>query len=473
MPQQFQQVSGGACSLTLYRETRPGKVAAGTKGVQLAFLNESFRTGSSKKQRSVIRNVRGPGKPYAGLPQMSGQLESAAYAPQLGYLLRALCGAPVTTPERERTLDAAPVTELDTGLVGLPCAGHGFVQDAVITIAGTTNYDGVYRVAEGVTPDVIAIEAPFVAETPAADAKAYRGRAAWLSGPARDLSAGKVALPVAGGVHALHSGEQVTISGTTNYDGSFTLQDGTDNGELVISKAFFDETFDGSPPAVPAFFRHAFALPRRQPTVCMEKYLDYEPGAVTNPYRRFHFCKVNGFSFSIGGDDELKFTLDFAVGREVLSPAPVDAAPLIPPAVTFDNIEASVWVAGVRRGDVETASITNSFGITAKSAAGDLGQYSRMPEGDPDCKCTLSVFLESDDLQALADASATVPLSIIICSVSGEQADFNYPEAELDSEGPAITGKEGLMQDFTVLPFVDRGSEVLRVQLVNRVASYA
>lgn len=44
----------------------------------------------------------------------------------------------------------------------------------------------------------------FVAETLTADAKAYRGRAVWLSGPARDLSAGKVALPVAGGVHALH-----------------------------------------------------------------------------------------------------------------------------------------------------------------------------------------------------------------------------------------------------------------------------
>lgn len=132
-----------------------------------------------------------------------------------------------------------------------------------------------------------------------------------------------------------------------------------------------------------------------------------------------------------------------------------------------------MWVAGVRRGDVESGNVTNSFGITAKSAVGDLGQYSRMSEGDPDCKCTLSVFLERDDLQALADAAATVPLSIIICSVSGEQVDFDYPEAELDSEGPAITGKEGLMQDFTVLPFVDRGSEVLRVKLVNRVESYA
>ena len=38
MPQ-YQQVSGGACSLTLYMEEAPGKVAAGTSGVRLAFAS--------------------------------------------------------------------------------------------------------------------------------------------------------------------------------------------------------------------------------------------------------------------------------------------------------------------------------------------------------------------------------------------------------------------------------------------------
>ena len=39
MPQ-YQQVSGGACSLTLYMEEAPGKVAAGTSGVRLAFVEK-------------------------------------------------------------------------------------------------------------------------------------------------------------------------------------------------------------------------------------------------------------------------------------------------------------------------------------------------------------------------------------------------------------------------------------------------
>ena len=40
MPQ-YQQVSGGACSLTLYMEETPGKVAAGASGVRLAFARKT------------------------------------------------------------------------------------------------------------------------------------------------------------------------------------------------------------------------------------------------------------------------------------------------------------------------------------------------------------------------------------------------------------------------------------------------
>lgn len=71
MPQQYQQVSGGACALTLYMEEKPGKVAAGTSGMRLAFASENFKRGSSKKQRSVIRDARGSGKPYSGLSPLS------------------------------------------------------------------------------------------------------------------------------------------------------------------------------------------------------------------------------------------------------------------------------------------------------------------------------------------------------------------------------------------------------------------
>jgi hypothetical protein len=408
-----------------------------------------------------------------GLPQPSGKLESASYAPQLGVLLRGLCGAAITTPDTARPLDVNDVIAMDIGLVGLPCADHDFFQDAVITVAGTNNYNGTFRVEACTTPDMIAIAAPFLAETLTATAKVRRGRAPFLSGPAQDLGGGKVALPVHGGVHALNPGETVSISGTANYDGEFVLEDGTEGAVLVIDASFTDETFDGSVVAAPQFYRHNFTLPKRQPTLCVEKFLDFEPGAAQNAYRRYNFCKVNGLSFNFGGDDELKFSFDYAVGKETPAPAPIDAAPVVLPAVVMDNIETSLFIAGVRRGDVASGSFTNTFGIEPKAAVGDRGQYSRMPEGDPDCKATLSAFLETDELQKLADNRSTIPFSLKICAATGEELTFNYPEAGLDASGAAITGKKGLMQDFTVMAFVNAGETVLTAELVNRVEAYA
>ena len=59
-----------------------------------------------------------------------------------------------------------------------------------------------------------------------------------------------------------------------------------------------------------------------------------------------------------------------------------------------------------------------------------------------------------------------------ICAVTGDEVWFRYPETELDAEGAAINGKEGLMQTVTVMPFVDKGDAVMAVELVNRVESY-
>lgn len=472
MPQ-YQQVSGGSCSMTLYMEQSPGVVAAGTKGVLMEFMSEGFSRGSSKRQSAVIRGVRGPGKPYEGLPQYSGSIQSAPYAPQLGYLFKALCGAPTTTEVEAKDLSAVAVTDRGEGFVGLACPGHGFVQDSVISITGTTNYDGTYRVERGVSADELVIRAPYVAETVGVGAQAHRGRVCWLEGPAVELTGGLVALPVKDGSHELNAGEKVSIKGSTSYDGDFGLEEGTKGGVLVIRSAFTAETFDGSEIAVPRFYDHRYELPNRQPTVCVEKYLDFEEGAAANPYRRYNFCKINGMSFSFGGDDELAFSFDFAVGRETATDKPLDDKPLVLPSVVLKNIETSIWIADVRRGDIQDGSYSTAYGIEPKAALGDLGQYSRMPEGDPDCSITLNVFLETDELQRLVDASPTVDALTGICALTGEEVWFDFPESELDSEGPSITGKEGLMQSFTVMPFVDKGDTILKLRLVNRVASYA
>ena len=81
------------------------------------------------------------------------------------YVSELLASSNTATPSRRATLDAAPVTDLGGGLVGLPCAGHGLPVGAEITVAGTANYDATYTVKRGTTASVIAVTAAYAAET--------------------------------------------------------------------------------------------------------------------------------------------------------------------------------------------------------------------------------------------------------------------------------------------------------------------
>jgi len=62
------------------------------------------------------------------------------------------------------TLDAAAAVDKGGGLVGIPVTGHAFREGHEVTISGTTNYDGTFRV-ESVTKNEIVITDTYNAET--------------------------------------------------------------------------------------------------------------------------------------------------------------------------------------------------------------------------------------------------------------------------------------------------------------------
>ena len=465
------QVRGGDCRLVLYRESDL-KVPVANTGVVLAINSESLKSGANKKQSGTIRGKRGPGKPFRGMAQLSGGIEMPAHAPQLGHMFRLLCGAPVTTTPAALACDAAAVTNKGGGMVGIPCTGHGYVQDATVSITGSTSYDGTYRVKAGTTTDEIVIAAPYVAESMTSGVKVHRGRVARLTGVAASGGGGTVVLSTTL-LHGMHPGESVTIDGTTNYDGTYVLAAGTEKRKLVITDTFTAETFDGTPTVAPVFHRHVFTLPEEQPSGCIEKQLGFEAGAADTPYRRFLGLKINGMSTKLNEDNELVFIFDFSILEDLPMADALYATPAELPVVPLASVEGSLFVDGVRRGDVETCTVTTTYGMEAKAAMGDLGSYSRNNEGDPDIKLALSCFLENDELQQLADADATTDAELHICGNSGEEVVLYLPEGEFASDGAAITTKAGLMQDYTYMAFADAAASMLTVTLFNRVSSYA
>lgn len=465
------QVTGGGSRLVLYRESTPKNPVAAS-GVLLAITSEGFKAGANKKQSGVIRGKRGAAKPTRGLAQLSGSIESPAYAPQLGHLMRALCGAPSTSPCSAAPCSAEAVADKGNGFVGIPCPVHGFIQDAVVSIVDSAHYDGVYRVERGTTVNELIIAAPYKAETLTSATTIYRGRVARLVGAAEAGASSTVILPTSL-PHGFAIGDSVSIEGTTNYDGTHTLIAGTSGTSLVISNSYVAETFDGTPFAAPLFYSHTYSLPNTQPTVCIEKVLDFDADSAQNPVRRYLGCKVNSFNFALGGDSELAFSLDMQPLEEVSSHTPLNENPTELPAALLTNLAGAFVVNNVRRGDIEQGSISSAFGIEAKAAVGDRGAFSRSNEGDPDCKATLTTFLESDALQHLADTDATIPFTAIVCGAGGEELHYHLPEAELATEGVAINTRAGLMQEVQVMGFVEAGTTALTLTLINKIKSYA
>ena len=153
--------------------------------------------------------------------------------------------------------NAAPVVDNADGTVTIASTAHGFADGSEVTIIGTTFYDGIYDLETASATDTLVITPdPHVAvldEVAAVDA-----------------TGGKVFLFAAG--HDFLVGDTVTISGTTNYNGSHVLQTGTIATKLKITATYVAETI-GSGAKATGFVQEvfpattAYALGHRYPSL--------------------------------------------------------------------------------------------------------------------------------------------------------------------------------------------------------------
>lgn len=147
----------------------------------------------------------------------------------------------------EKTLSAAAAVDNGDGTVTLPMplpadgeVTHLFRAGDLVTISGTVNYNGdtILPDQTGAADGELLITASYVAET-FAGTETVR-----LSGRvAVDNGNGTVSLPCPD--HGYVGGESVEISGTTNYDGSYTLAAQADPDVLTITATYVAEVING------------------------------------------------------------------------------------------------------------------------------------------------------------------------------------------------------------------------------------
>ena len=133
------------------------------------------------------------------------------------------------------------VVDNGDGTVNLPVSGTiEMAAGDAVTITGTMNYDGDYTLPDQTAGNgaAIVLTHAYVAETLGSPAEIHL-----TAGAAVDNGDGTVTLPVPG--HGFTAGDAVTITGTTNYDGDYTLpaQTAGDADHLVITAAFVAEAF--------------------------------------------------------------------------------------------------------------------------------------------------------------------------------------------------------------------------------------
>lgn len=471
----YSQVKGGDCRVLLYPESALKVLDTPVQAVEVPFVSANFTAKPNKQTKSTIRGVRGPGRPFRGMWQFGGGMSLPANVHLLPHLITALCGAATLTEPAGLTLDAGPAVDQGQGYVGLLCTAHGFAQDAVVSVTGSAHYDGTYRLEAGTSTDLLVIYAgAYTAETFAGDEAVQRGRVATLDagGAAVNKGGGTVGLPCAN--HGFFAGERVVLAGTTAYDGTYTLDADTDRHELVIIASYATETFVGDETVAAKFYRRAWNLPKIQPSRMAEVIFGFDSGAAENPVDRYSGSKVDKLGFRFGGDGQL--TLDFELAPCKHTPAPDMAAAseadvLALPDCDFGMFEVAAYLDGVRLDEVEDGSFTLDLNLERKSALGQRGEYSKNTEGDPGLAATLNCFLENDALLAKARNDTVVRFELAFFGARGEELRVIYPECELNTEGPSITGKGGLNVTFDVMGFLDTAASAVQFVYLHQIPS--
>jgi len=150
------------------------------------------------------------------------------------------------------------VTNNEDGTVDLTIVGHGCSANDYVYVLGTKNYNDKYLVSAAATADKITITATYVAETFTSDSYCHRyipnGRAIALTYKAVQQIKAAAAVQntddttlvkIPCDTNGFAVGDIVTITGTTSYNGTFTVMAAEEN-YVSIKVTYVAETFTGA-----------------------------------------------------------------------------------------------------------------------------------------------------------------------------------------------------------------------------------
>lgn len=307
------------------------------------------------------------------------------------------------------------------------------------------------------------------------------GPPASVQDAAKAIDNGSDAVNVGGGVvgipvtsHGFQAGETVTIAGTVNYNGTYTVLPSSTANQVNITKAYVAETFGSDDTIRASRYTHTFKV---HATDSLYSYGIEKGFKDIGQYLLYDGCKFNKLSFDIGGDkSEIKVSLD-VLGSTETGPTgtSVDSTPTALKFEKFGNFEASIYEGGLLAGFVRKASVTidnkldgDTFVIGSGGVRGSINEGNCAPSGSIE-----AMFLDGTLYQKAVQGTES---SIEIKFAKGVHSlSFKFNEIIYEREAPSVDNAGGIWLNCPWRAYTSDHADqscVVAV-LVNDVPSYA
>lgn len=462
------QARGYEGALTLVHETAPGETGTTPKGYVIPVINESLSGQEERASQQLLRKKFAPARPSRGARTVDGDVQMAFDVFFLGQILRAMMGAPATTPVSALEVPAGSMQDKGAGRVGIPFPAHGLSRGAEVSVVGFDAIDGVHTLFKGTSADEIQVVAPYATESLDGSERIHRGRRQLLDAGEVVNVGGKAAFPLAG--HGYQVGEHVAVSGCAEaaYNATHMVRPGS-TADLILTDAdYAAETLVGDEVVAHAMYRHVYTLPAVQPTVCLER----EVGAGARPFTQHFGCKVGGLTFDT-------MATELKVAAQVMGMFRQDSAASIVAAQDLTsypdlfmrgygsslriNGEFAAWVTGV--------DMNLSRNLEGHMTFGDDGERGIITEGMTNVQASVRALFVNDELLELARAGVRLDVDLTWI-VGGNELILNLPECEFGDANTPLSGPEGQVITLDLHHFQEFSSEPVTATLINSIASY-
>ena len=238
-----------------------------------------------------------------------------------------------------------------------------------------------------------------------------------------------------------------------------------------LTALFGDPTSTGADPYV-----HEWKVADTQPSFTYEKALT---DLSTDRYWRGKGCKVNGFSFSIGGDGALLITFNIVGAEDSYETSAFDASPTTVSLSAINTLDGAMEEGGASSSVITAVSIEADMGLDMRDenmAIGNSGVRTSIPEGSVGVSGSVTAQFDDDGYAILGKGIAGTESSLkITCTRSASSIfELELQELEYSRTGVPLASPEGVLVDLGFEAHYTDGSEASAIvaRVTNSTASY-